>query len=72
MHFSFPTEAANADTLGDDAPNEAGASARAKGADARRDPYTRSRATYRSHDEGKPGKDINAAGFIKDKDSQKP
>ena len=72
MHFSFPTEAANADILGDDAPNEAGVPGKARGADAKRDPYTRSRDTYRSHDEGKPGKDINAAGFIKDNDSPKP
>ena len=72
MPFSFPTEAANADILGDDTPNNTSVPAKARSADRRRDPYTRSRDTYRSHDEGKPGKDIDAAGFTKEKDSPKP
>ena len=72
MPFSFPTEAANADILGDDTPNEAGSPAKVSSACRGPDPYTRSRDTYRSHDEGNPGTDINAAGFIKDKDSPKP
>ncbi len=79
MPTRFSTEAANADVMGEDpqpssategkppgpAPGESGD--RSGSADAkdskRRDP---------KEAEAKPGKDINAPGFVKDKDASKP
>ncbi|MBC7604907.1 MAG: hypothetical protein H7255_19895 [Ramlibacter sp.] len=61
MPIRFPVKAANADILGDDASNETRA-------DAKSGPYLRNRETWRNRCEGKPGLDINAAGFLKDKD----
>jgi hypothetical protein len=71
MPIRFPTEAANADILGDDMPNTTAAGGQPK-ARAPRDRYERSRETYRPAGDVRPGKDINAPGFIKDKDSNKP
>ncbi|HSH91069.1 MAG TPA: hypothetical protein VK996_13875 [Ramlibacter sp.] len=61
MPIRFSTQAANADKMSDDAPATAAPEAKAQPAGA--DP---------ARDEAKPGKDINAAGFIKDKDAPKP
>jgi hypothetical protein len=84
MPIRFSTEAANADVLGDDADSSGGPGAmpQAGGGDGRGRPHF-SRSTprgsspaeaptgeaRRGKDEAKPGKDINAAGFVKDKDS---
>lgn len=74
MPIRFPVKAANADILGDDAPNEAGASPEPPPSagdkrDIKIDPYARTRESWRQRDEGKPGQDINAAGFIKGKET---
>jgi hypothetical protein len=79
MPIRFSTEAANADVLGDDT-DTAGAPGvpKAMGADSRaRQRFSRSQQGERATDlapasQAKPGKDINAAGFVKDKDSSKP
>ena len=76
MPIRFSTEAANADVLGDDA--DAGGMARAAGGDKKpRQRFSRSTPQGRNSadtpaDQAKPGKDINPAGFVKDKDSSKP
>lgn len=67
----FDTVAANADILGEDtpmaepqgkrAPPRAGTAVARPGREARRESGA-----------GEPGQDINAAGFVKDKDSTKP
>ena len=57
MPIRFSTQAANADKMRDDTP-----------ASDRSESTERAEAD-RKPDEVKPGKDINAAGFIKDKDS---
>ena len=77
MPIRFSTEAANADVLGEDPDAPAGSVAaglpQARDSDRPRDRFERSRDTYRSQDrEVRPGKDINAAGFVKDKDSTRP
>ena len=80
MPIRFSTEAANADVLGDDADGGAAPEGMPKpaGADARRrQRFSRSQQAERSADaasadQAKPGVDINAAGFVKDKDSSKP
>jgi hypothetical protein len=80
MPIRFSTEAANADVLGDDADagGTAGGMAKAAGGDKRpRQHFSRSTPQGRNSAEtpagqAKPGKDINAAGFVKDKDSSKP
>lgn len=72
----FPTEAANADVLGEDTPL-----AQEPGAGARRAEQARHRTDRPEHrrgragtqpSAGKPGEDINAAGFIKDDDGGTP
>jgi len=62
----FPTEAANADSMQDEAPGPA-----AKGTSR---PQGRQKQPAADTTEGpvKPGKDINAPGFIRDKDAGKP
>jgi hypothetical protein len=78
MPIRFSTEAANADILGEDAddPTLAGASPRAQAAPRGEDRFERTAPrqgrTGASTSEGKPGKDVNAAGFIKDKDAGEP
>ena len=75
MPIRFSTEAANADILGDDAddPTAAGAAQRARAAPRGDDRFERAAPRQGRHEnspsEGKPGKDINAAGFIKSKDA---
>ena len=78
MPIRFSTEAANADILGEDAddPTLAGAAPRARAPHRGEDRFERTAPrqgrTGTSSGEGKPGKDINAAGFIKDKDAGEP
>jgi hypothetical protein len=80
MPIRFSTEAANADVLGDDADTGAAPEGmpRAVGASGRpRQRFSRSQQGERTGEPApanpaKPGKDINAAGFVKDKDSSKP
>jgi len=60
----FPTEAANADSMQDDAPGPA-----AKGTP---EPRRTQKQPADSSDTAKPGKDINAPGFVRDKDAGKP
>jgi hypothetical protein len=77
MPNTFSTQAANADKLGDDdgsppgMPHEIGADGtprdRSDRATARENKTTES-----NPDAAKPGKDENAAGFMKDKDAAKP
>ena len=63
MPIRFPTEAANADSIGDlDGTSER------KPRDAAEARFWRSRETYRPNADVKPGKDINAPGFIKPRD----
>lgn len=66
MPIRFSTEAANDDVLGED-PTPAAATESTRPAPDDRDAKNNGRSN-----EAKPGKDINAAGFVKDKDSTKP
>jgi hypothetical protein len=61
MPIRFSTQAANADKMRDDALSSAAPEPKAQpvGAD-------------QAKDQAKPGKDINAAGFVKDKDAPQP
>ncbi len=80
MPMRFSTEAANADVMGDD-PQPGGvppegmprgpATPTARG-DKGAGAQPKRGAARNSKDAGKPGKDINAAGFVKDKDASKP
>ena len=77
MPIRFSTEAANADFLGEDPePGSATTGAATASGDgaSRRERHGRERPFTRSTGLGevKPGKDINAPGFIKDKDAGKP
>lgn len=77
MPIRFSTVAANADILGDDTvqhsspesmpPADGTARDRTKRPRSQPSPAAESRGS-----EAKPGKDINAAGFLKDKDASKP
>lgn len=77
MPMRFSTEAANADVMGEDlapgttpegTPPAAGGAPRGPTARA----HERGSKSRDAHEgEAKPGKDINAAGFIKDQDSGK-
>jgi hypothetical protein len=76
MSIRFSTEAANADVLGDDTtaegtPREAGADGtpRDRGESP---PARKGQATDVGSDHAKPGQDINAPGFVKDRDAGKP
>ena len=77
MPIRFSTEAANADVLGDDADSSGapGGVPKAVG-ERRRHPFSRSTpkggSPAETPNEAKPGKDINAPGFVKDKDTSKP
>jgi hypothetical protein len=75
MPIRFSTEAANADKMADDdrasSPQEG--LPKAVGADGTpRDKSDRKPEGDSTAGEAKPGKDINAAGFVKDKDAGKP
>lgn len=78
MPIRFSTEAANADVLGEDtaATGSPEGIPQAVGADGtprdRSDRPERQGRSGNAEDEAKPGKDINAAGFVKDKDASKP
>ena len=79
MPIRFSTEAANADVLGDDADTGAPeGTPKAVGGDRRpRQRFSRPQQGERPSGEApanqvRPGKDINAAGFVKDKDSSQP
>jgi hypothetical protein len=62
----FPTEAANADSMQDDAPGPAAKETPKSPGDAKQVP------TQPRDGEAKPGKDINAPGFVRDKDAGNP
>ena len=72
MPIRFPTEAANADVLGEETPPVAGSADGEARARARAAPGRFSRTGSSIPAAGKPGKDINAAGFVKDKDPGPP
>ena len=84
MPMRFSTQAANADILGDDAENKTrpegapqpAADDAQRGRGDRAAPRAAGAGENRSggaeDGEAKPGKDINAASFIKDKDASKP
>jgi hypothetical protein len=75
MPIRFSTEAANADVLGDDSEPSGRRMPATPGAGGPpRNRFERGHgvAAGTAGGEPKPGKDINAAGFIKDKDSSKP
>jgi hypothetical protein len=69
MPIRFSTQAANADKMNDDSDSAAQGLPNAVGADR----MARERAQRKSEGEdptaAKPGKDINAPGFVKDRDS---
>ena len=74
MNMRFSTQAANADFLGEDTPDAADGMSEDVGADGTpRDPNARPQARSQPRREreaeAKPAKDINAAGFVKDKDA---
>jgi hypothetical protein len=79
MPIRFSTEAANADFLRDDAETAGASEGMPQGAGADgmprealdRKPERESRPPE-AKGEPKPGKDINAAGFVKDQDAGKP
>jgi hypothetical protein len=80
MSIRFSTEAANADVLGDDTPaegvpegmpGEVGADGTPRDRTDRA-PQRKGRASETESGEARPGKDINAPGFVKDKDAGKP
>jgi len=68
MPIRFSTEAANADHLNPDA----GGTGAPKGTPQRQAGGSQAKARDDQATAGKPGKDINAAGFLKDKDPAKP
>jgi hypothetical protein len=63
----FPTEAANSDSMQDDAPGPAAKETPKSPAPDKQPPPAESRDA-----QAKPGKDINAPGFVRDKDAGKP
>jgi hypothetical protein len=74
MPIRFSTEAANADKLNDGkpdgAPDEMAEAASVDGKSRGKDDNKPER--QRESNETRPGKDINAAGFVRDKDADKP
>jgi hypothetical protein len=73
MPIRFPTEAANADILGEDPDPATGPPDHIPKADSTpRERSDRAPERQSSAGEARPGKDINAAGFVKDKDLGKP
>ena len=70
MHIRFPTEAANADSMRGDAPAKPGSkkAPRFSGRGGGDTGAPRGNDTQKPADEGevKPGKDINAPGFVRD------
>jgi len=77
MNMRFSTQAANADFLGEDAPDAADGLSEDVGIDGKpRNPTGRPQARTppgrEREAEAKLGKDINAAGLVQDKDAGKP
>ena len=77
MPIRFSTEAANADFMRDDAETAGASEGVPQGADgAPREPSARKPEREirppEAKSEAKPGKDVNAAGFVKDQDADKP
>ena len=76
MNMRFSTQAANADFLSEDKPDAQDMSEEAAAHGTPRQPKARPQAKTtprrETESEAKPGQDINAAGFIKDKDAGKP
>lgn len=76
MNMRFSTQAANADFLGEDTPDAQGMSDEvgADGTPRQRKARPQAKTSPRGapEGEGKPGLDINAAGFVKDKDAGTP
>ena len=78
MNTRFSTEAANADVLGDDSgtsegmSNNVGADGTPRDRSDRKPKEPKAQSGQSPKDEAKPGNDINAPGFIKDKDDSKP
>jgi hypothetical protein len=62
----FPTEAANADSMQEDAPRPAAQQVPKQPGARKQGPADSADGTV------KPGKDINAPGFVRDKDAGKP
>jgi hypothetical protein len=73
MPIRFSTQAANADFLRDDTETTGASEGMPQGVGAGDTPRERSgrRRTPNAEGEAKPGKDINAAGFVKDQDEGK-
>jgi hypothetical protein len=76
MSIRFSTEAANADVLGDDTttegtPREVGADGTPRDRGDSR-PARKGQAADVESDHARPGQDINAPGFVKDRDAGKP
>lgn len=73
MPIRFSTVAANADFLGDDAAPEGAREDLSRSGDAGT-AGTDHRAARRAprESEARPAKDINSAGYVKDKDTSKP
>jgi hypothetical protein len=72
MPIRFSTEAANADFLVDDNERASGGSQAIDAGRAAADRFSRGpgeREAPSGESAGKPGKDINAPGYLKDKDS---
>lgn len=77
MPIRFSTEAANADILGEDADDPtAAATPRTRPPHRSDDRFERTAPRQARNEssagEGKPGKDVNAASFLKDKDAGEP
>ena len=71
MPIRFSTQAANADKMNDDADGAAQGMPNAVGADGTPRDKARRKPEGEETNEAKPGKDINAPGFVKDGDSSK-
>ncbi len=73
MIIRFSTEAANADILGEDTPTEGLPEAAVGASPSRRsEPALRERGGATDRREAKPGQDINAPGFLRERDTSKP
>jgi hypothetical protein len=70
MPICFSTQAANADKMNDDADGAARGMPNALGAHGARN-RTQRNPEVEDTNEARPGKDINAPGFVKDRDSTK-
>lgn len=71
MPIRFSTQAANADKMNDDADSAAKGMPNAVGADGTPRDKAQRKPEGDDANAAKPGKDINAPGFVKDRDSSK-